>query len=162
MFFREELIFFSFWILKEGNENVAIITLGSIVQLWQNISDWSTSTNTTYKPKILKDGRQQTVLTTTPLGISATYASSTFDTLTSPQINMVCASCYTDQSGMLYLDVSPDGTNWNVIQSTVPISANIGAVMAWQNPLDRYFRIRLVNNITTAQTILRLSMTSTT
>jgi hypothetical protein len=134
---------------------MAIIQLNTLVTYWQNISDWIVGTSSS-KPKILKDGRQQQILTTTPLGIDAIYTSPVFDTLSFPQINNVSAHVYTDQEGVLYMDISMDNSDWDYVQKLIPVSANITAIMDFEIPLDRYFRFRFVNN-SIAQTTFRLS-----
>lgn len=135
---------------------MAIITLDTISGYWKDVSDWVRGL---YKPLFQKFGRQQLILTTIPLGISGTYTSQIFDTLSTPQINFVSVHAFSDQDGMLYLDASMDGTNWNIVQNSMPLSASTPTITYWQQPLDRYFRVRYVNNNTTAQTVFRLSVT---
>lgn len=90
--------------------------------------------------------------TTTPLGSGATYTG-TGDLSDFPDVMVVCK---TDNTGTLYFDFSPDGTNWD---STFPplgfkVSNGINEFhTAVKGP--RYFRVRLVND-SGAQTYLRL------
>lgn len=136
---------------------MAQIPLSEFEGYWKDVADWSTSRSNS-KPLIQKFSRQSSVLTTTPITASSPYTSSTFDTLALPQMNMVTAHCFSDQDGTLYMDVSMDGTNWNLVQCFVSINANTAGTIGWQQPLDRYFRFRFVTTVD--QTIFRLSMTS--
>lgn len=101
--------------------------------------------------------RQQQVLTTTPLMDNATYTlTPAIDSLAVPQDNMVSAHVFANQAGALYMDVSMDNANWNLVQASVAVSANVAETIPWQPPLDRYYRFRYVNGAV-AQTVFRLS-----
>lgn len=93
------------------------------------------------------------VLTTTPLGGSATYTSSTFD-LRSFSLRTIVASAFADQVGTLYIDFSPDGTNWDTSEST-SVSASTGTSLLVIKK-NGYLRIRYVNGAS-AQGVFRLS-----
>ena len=126
---------------------MALIELSVLRDYWKNVSDWVTTK------------RKQQILTTTPLGISGVYTSSSIDSLTFPQRNLINCQVFADQNGTLYMEVSMDGTNWDYVQCSIPVLANVSAVMSWQNPFDRYYRFRYING-TIAQTVFRLSSTS--
>lgn len=66
----------------------------------------------------------------------------------------VFVTCKTDQDGMLYVDMSIDGTNWDL---SVPynVSANTGEFHKLIKG-NRYFRIRFTNTSTSNQTYLRI------
>lgn len=91
--------------------------------------------------------------TTTPLGSGETYTG----TGEQNQYNQVGVMLKTDNTGTLYFDFSPDGTNWD---STFPVSgfeiASGTSEFHTAVKLGRYFRVRLVND-TGAQTYLRLT-----
>lgn len=87
---------------------------------------------------------------TTPLNAGQTY------TGTGELNNHADVFCtvYTDQDATLYLEFSPDGTNWD---SSVPVYVNAGLQerhVFVKGP--RYFRVRLTNTSASNQTYLRL------
>lgn len=89
---------------------------------------------------------------TTPLAGSATYTG-TYEQNSYPD---VMVSCQTDQAGTLYFDFSPDGTNTNTFPvNGFQVSAGIHEFHIAVKGV-RYFRVRLVNDSTSAQTYLRL------
>jgi hypothetical protein len=67
----------------------------------------------------------------------------------------VMVSCFADAAGTLYLDFSPDGTNWGAFPTNgFVLTASVHEFhIARKGP--RYFRVRLVNG-SAAQSILRL------
>jgi hypothetical protein len=66
----------------------------------------------------------------------------------------VCVTCKTDQSGLLYIEFSPDNTNWDSIL-TFNIAANTNEVH--RITISRkYYRCRMYNNSGVNQTFLRL------
>lgn len=88
----------------------------------------------------------------TPLGSGATFTG-TGEMSGYPDVMVVCK---TDNTGVLYFDFSPDGTNWD---STFPTTGFIikSGVNEFHTAVKgpRYFRVRLVND-TGAQSYLRL------
>lgn len=91
---------------------------------------------------------------TTPLSGSATFTG-TGELVSAPQVGFMVK---TDQPGTVYFDFSNDGTNWD---STFPVNGfNVAANISEFHTavkLGRYFRIRFVNNSTSAQTFFRLT-----
>lgn len=87
----------------------------------------------------------------TPINSSDTYTSSTFDVYVYPS---VVVACKTDQAGTLYMEFSPDGTNWDSSLSFT-VSAGINEVHRL-SVTRRYFRIRFTNTSASNQTYLRL------
>lgn len=69
--------------------------------------------------------------------------------------NDVMVSVKTDQNGTLYMDFSPDGTNWDSTLSFAYDTARINAphILVKGN---RYYRTRFVNDAASDQTYLRL------
>jgi len=88
--------------------------------------------------------------TTTPLGANASWTS-TVDN--SPYTRYICGSVYADQAGTLYVEQSPDGTNWDLVDS-YSVSAGTGLRFSVEKVLP-YARVRFVNGAT-AQTTFRL------
>lgn len=91
---------------------------------------------------------------TTPLAGSATFTG-TGEQNNAAQVGVMVK---TDQTATLYFDFSNDGTNWD---STFPV-AGFGVAAGISEfhtavKLGRYFRVRLVNESTSAQTYLRLT-----
>lgn len=89
--------------------------------------------------------------TTTPLASAATYTG----TGEVAPADGVAVSCKTDNSGTLYFDFSPDGTNWDAFPSNgFDVVANVHEYHT-AKVNGRYFRVRLVNDAG-AQSFLRL------
>ena len=78
---------------------------------------------------------------TTPLGISGTYTSPTFDHGTGG--TFITHYVFADQDGTHYHEVSHDGTNWQ-IADTEPVTAST-ALMERHEVQARYSRLRYVN-----------------
>jgi len=95
------------------------------------------------------------VYTTTALAAGGAWTSAWIDCLLSqPRAKKIYITCYSDQSGTIYIDYSPDGTN---VDSSESISYTGGSTPAI-TPIEvkgRYARIRYVNGAT-AQTTFRL------
>jgi hypothetical protein len=88
--------------------------------------------------------------TTTPLPANGTWTSGTESALITGRL---VGSCFSDQSGTLYIEQSPDGTNWDVVDSfSVTGGSGIGFSVEKVCP---YARVRYVNGAT-AQTVFRL------
>jgi hypothetical protein len=88
--------------------------------------------------------------TTTPLPANGTWTSSTEGALITGRL---VGSCYSDQSGTLYIEQSPDGTHWDVVDSfSVTGGSGIGFSVEKVCP---YARVRYVNGAT-AQSVFRL------
>jgi len=88
--------------------------------------------------------------TTTPLGSGASWTSTAEDAL---GYGRVTVSCFADQNGTLYVEQSPDNTNWDVssafnyaLNTTQGYSVEI---------VSRYARVRFVNGAS-AQATFRL------
>jgi hypothetical protein len=88
--------------------------------------------------------------TTTPLDANGTWTSSTDS---SAYTRYICGSVYADQPGTLYVEQSPDGTNWDLVDS-YSVSAGTGLKFSIEKVLP-YARVRFVNGAT-AQTVFRL------
>jgi len=88
--------------------------------------------------------------TTTPLGASGTYISSSFNTT---GFSRITGGVFTDQAGTLQVQQSPDGTNWDVV-SSFSVSANAGTGFSVELVCP-YVRLYYVNGAT-AQTVFRL------
>jgi hypothetical protein len=88
--------------------------------------------------------------TTTALAANASVTLGPYDALNYKYINI---SVFADQPGTLYIDQSPDGTNWDVSES-ISVSANAGQAIS-REIVARYVRVRYVNGAT-AQTTFRL------
>ena len=95
------------------------------------------------------------VSTTTPLSAGGVWTSSSVDCFgTRPIAKKIYITVYSDQSGTIYIEYSPDNTNWDSSES---ISYTGGTKPAIQ-PIEvkgRYARIRYVNG-NTAQSVFRL------
>ena len=93
----------------------------------------------------------QQATTSTPLAGNATYTSSVCASW--PHSGLVVA-CLTDADGTLFVDFSPNGTNWDSTL-TFNLSANLNEVhrVTITRP---YFRIRVVNG-SAAQSFMRLT-----
>lgn len=92
--------------------------------------------------------------TQTPLGISATYTSKSFNTKTGgPAMTFLAVS---DQAGTLYLDESVDGVTWDTSASAAyPGGGYVFNEMHTAHA--NFFRVRMTNG-GVAQTYLRLQM----
>ena len=88
--------------------------------------------------------------TVTPLGIGASWTSPVDSGLNTGRIT---GSVFADQSGTLYIEQSPDSSNWDVVDS-YPISANTGIGFSVEKVAE-YIRTRYVNG-GVAQTVFRL------
>jgi hypothetical protein len=88
--------------------------------------------------------------TTTPLAANGTWTSSTDSSV---YTRFICGSVYADQPGTLYVEQSPDGTNWD-ISTSYSVSAGAGLSFSIEKVLP-YARVRYVNGAT-AQTVFRL------
>lgn len=107
--------------------------------------------------------RQLVTLTTTNLGITATFTGPTVDAIQAKRITGVAAS---DQAGTLHVEQSDDATNWNRYtlvavngsDATDPdVDVAIGGVSGFDFPcLQRYVRLVYVNGAV-AQASFRLS-----
>jgi DUF4097 and DUF4098 domain-containing protein YvlB len=93
------------------------------------------------------------LLTTTPLAANASYTSSSDDRYGRTH-RTVIAHAYADQPGTLYIEQSPDGTNWDISEST-SVAANTGTALITVIK-SRYMRFRYVNGAN-AQTVFRLA-----
>ncbi len=87
-----------------------------------------------------------------PLAASGTYTGTAESTL---GFSSIVITCKADADGTLYVDFSPDGTNWDrtvtyTLQNSISELHRVTAVM-------QYFRVRLVNG-TSAQTYCRLQV----
>ena len=88
--------------------------------------------------------------TVTPLGANASWISKVDD---DPATGRVVGSVYADQAGTIYIEQSPNGTNWDVVDSfSVTGGAGLGFTVEKVCP---YARVRYVNGAT-AQTTFRL------
>jgi len=88
--------------------------------------------------------------TTTSLAANGTWVSTTDS---SAYTRFICGSVYADQPGTLYVEQSPDGTNWDLVDS-YSVSAGAGLKFSVEKVLP-YARVRFANG-TTAQTVFRL------
>jgi len=88
--------------------------------------------------------------TVTALGASASYTGSARETKGYARIS---GSVFADQAGTLYVEQSPNGSNWDVSES-VAVSAGVGAKFTYEIVCP-YARIRYVNGAT-GQTTFRL------
>lgn len=89
---------------------------------------------------------------TTPLGIGGSFTG-TENINDYPDIGVTLA---TDQIGVLYLEFSPDGTNWDSSIS-IPYDPNEIFAPAIYSCLPRYQRVRFENTSGVAQTYFRLN-----
>ena len=88
--------------------------------------------------------------TTTALAASASWTSAVDS---DPATGRIVGSVYADQAGTLYVEQSPNGTNWDVVDSfSVSAGAGLGFSVEKVCP---YARVRYVNGAT-AQTVFRL------
>ena len=88
--------------------------------------------------------------TTTPLGIDASWTSPVDSSLTTGRL---IGNIFADQAGTLYIEQSPNNTNWDVIDSyAVSASAGIGFSV---EKVAEHIRARFVNG-GVAQTAFRL------
>jgi len=88
--------------------------------------------------------------TVTPLAAGASWTSAVDS---DPATGRIVGSVYADQAGTLYVEQSPDGTNWDVVDSfSVTAGAGFGFSVEKVCP---YARVRCVNGAT-AQTTFRL------
>jgi len=90
--------------------------------------------------------------TTTPLAANGTWVSTTDSSV---YTRFICGSVYADQPGTLYVEQSPDGTNWDLVDS-YSVSAGTGLKFSVEKVLP-YARVRFVNGAT-AQAVFRLYM----
>ncbi len=88
--------------------------------------------------------------TTTALAAGASVTLGSWDALNYKYINI---SVFADQAGTLYIEQSPNNTNWDVSES-ISVSANVGQAIS-REIIARYVRVRYVNGAT-AQTVFRL------
>lgn len=88
--------------------------------------------------------------TTTPLGAGASWTSAVDS---DPTTGYIVGSVYADQAGTLYIEQSPNSTNWDVVDS-FPVSAGNGFGFTVEKVCP-YTRVRYVNG-TTSQTVFRL------
>jgi hypothetical protein len=88
--------------------------------------------------------------TTTPLGASGSWTS---DVDSSLNTGRIVGTVLADQSGTLYVEQSPDNTNWDVVDS-FSVSAGSGIGFSVEK-VAQYTRVRYVNGAT-AQTAFRL------
>ena len=98
----------------------------------------------------LKGSVNSTNSTTSALNNGATFTGTATDVSAYPS---VVVAVKTDQNGMLYIDFSPDGTNWDSTLS-FDIEASINEVHRI-TVTRKYFRIRIYNNSGSNQTYLR-------
>jgi hypothetical protein len=95
------------------------------------------------------------VSTTTTLAAGGSWTSAWIDCLGSmPRAKKIYITCYSDQSGTIYIDYSPDGTNVDGSESISYTGGTTPAIAAVEVK-GRYARIRYVNG-TTDQTVFRL------
>jgi len=88
--------------------------------------------------------------TTAPLAANSTWISKVDNDYATGRI---VGTVFADQSGTLYVEQSPDGNNWDVVDS-FPVSANAGLGFTVEK-VAPYVRVRYVNGATT-QTTFRL------
>jgi hypothetical protein len=99
---------------------------------------------------IIANERTSGPSTTTALGASGTYTSSSVST---QGFSRITGSVFADQPGTLNVQQSPDGTNWDVV-SSFSVSANAGTGFSVELVCS-YVRLNYVNGAT-AQTVFRL------
>jgi len=88
--------------------------------------------------------------TTTPLPANASWVSAVDP---GPNTGRIVGSVYADQAGTLYVEQSPDGANWDVVDS-FSVSAGSGLGFSVEKVCP-YARVRYVNGAT-AQAVFRL------
>jgi len=124
---------------QSGNPNVPVTVDGSTIQ----------------QPTEIESAAQNALAsTTTALGANATYTSATLDA--APWRRLI-GTVISDQAGTLYVQQSPDGTNWDV-QSSFSVAANdaTGGGVGWSvEVVAPYARLYYVNGAT-GQTVFRL------
>lgn len=89
--------------------------------------------------------------TTTPLGSNATYTSVGREAL---DFDSIVGTVYADQAGTIYIEQSPDGTNWDV-STSYNISASNGNGFT-ESIVAPYWRVKYTNGAA-AQGTFRLS-----
>lgn len=89
--------------------------------------------------------------TITPLDVGGSFVGVLEDVSKYPSVT---TNVYSDQAGVLQLQFSPDGTNWNLISSD-NVTANVGLAVK-SAVLAKYFRVVFVNNSGIAENTLRL------
>jgi len=94
--------------------------------------------------------RELVASTTTPLTANASWTSASIDMLNYTKLYV---TVFANQAGTLYIEQSPDGTNWDVTES-ISVSANVGEAVV-REIAARYCRVRYVNGAA-AQTVFRL------
>jgi len=111
------------------------------------------SENTAQSTSQAVQGRMSTEnLTSTLLANGATYTG-TFEDVSS--FSSVTVAAKTDQSGLMYVDFSPDGTN---VDSTLTFTLEASTNEVHRITVTRkYYRLRIYNNSGSAQTYLRAS-----
>jgi hypothetical protein len=111
------------------------------------------SSNPVYAEKF--PGYKLYVYTTTALAANGVWTSSSVDCLGSvPRANKIYITCYSDQSGTIYVDYSSDGTYWDSSES-ISYTGGTTPAIAPIVVKSRYARIRYVNGAT-AQSVFRL------
>jgi hypothetical protein len=90
--------------------------------------------------------------TTTPLTASQTYTTPT--PIHCGGNARITGTVYSDKAGTLYIDFSPDGTNWDYSTTAVSVSAGTGTGFS-EEVVAPFARLRYVNG-GTAQTTFRL------
>ena len=93
---------------------------------------------------------QQLDYTTTALGAGATY---TGDSVEVDKYTRLCGTVIADQDGTIYIDQSPDGTNWDYT-SSFNFTANDGLAFSVE-VVCPYARMRVTNTSSSDQTYLR-------
>jgi hypothetical protein len=88
--------------------------------------------------------------TTTPLAAGGSWTSTVDSDVTTGRI---VGSVFANQAGTLYIEQSPDNTNWDIVDS-FSVSANVGLGFSVEKVVP-YARVRYVNGAT-AQTVFRL------
>ena len=89
--------------------------------------------------------------TTTPLNAAATFTGTAEEAVA---FSSVTVACLTDQVGTLYVDFSPDGTNWDSTLSFV-VAPNVNEVHRI-TVTRKFMRVRMTNTSVSNQTFLRL------
>ena len=88
--------------------------------------------------------------TTTPLAANGEWVSSVDSSV---YTRFICGSVYADQAGTLYVEQSPDNSNWDVVD-TFTVSGGSGVKFSVEK-VAPYARVRYVNG-STDQTVFRL------
>lgn len=105
----------------------------------------------TYQPTPPQEIRSSLNLTTTPLTAGQTFVG----TAELNNYTSVSTQVKTDQDGTLYMEFSPDGTNWDTSLSFNYKDGQINAPK-WLVKFNRYFRIRFTNTSSDPQSVMRL------